>query len=411
MGSGQSSHHEPPPEEQRHLRQNEEKIQDITHVLDLKAKSHNHNSLLHQTEDQHQQQKENVRLLKSLFKTLDPGIVQVPGETFGQLQLSFKYDTKRQLLLVKVVQCRNLRARDVRTKASDPYVKVQMYPDSHSHGAKITQIVVETRNPVFNEIFAFRASIAELQGAQLVAQVWDYDVAERDDFLGEVIIDTATLDFQQEAVHTAWYDLRMQTDLSVSGELSVTLNYQLPGTLYLTLHGAHGLSPRPGNQSADPFVKVALPGVRGVHSTQTAKDTLDPEWHETFEFDISEEELGWRYVVFHVVDEGNVQTENHSMGQAILDLQDMTSQPTFHTTLTLSDLRSSDQRLQHQYKQQVVTQELREACLAHTASQHPRFLFLQSSSSSKRVKVSCRKAGRTSSIVGQMRILDGVPVY
>lgn len=412
MGSGQSSHHDPPPEE-RHLRQNEAKIQDMTHVLDLKAKA-DHSQLLDPTIhwDQHHQQKENVRLLKGLFKTLDPAIVRLPGDTFGRLQLSFKYDTKRQLLLVKVIQCRDLHARDVRTKASDPYVKLQMYPDPHRHGVKSTQIVVETRNPVFNEIFAFRASPAELQGLRLLGQVWDYDVADRDDFLGEAIIHTASLDIQQDAVHTAWFDLRMQTDLSVSGELTATLTYQLPGTLFVTVHGAQGLSPRPGSHSAHPFLKVALPGMGAVHCTQTQKDTLDPEWQETFEFDIAEEELGWGYVVFHVVDEGQVQTENHSMGQAILDLQVMTSQPTFHTTLTLADLRSSDQRLQHQYHQQVVTQELREACLAHTAAHHPRLLFHPSSpTSSRRVRVSCRKAGRTSRMVGQMRILDGVPVY
>ena len=68
---------------------------------------------------------ENVRLLKGLFKTLDPSIVRTPGEVHGRVQLSFKYETKRQLLLVKVIQCSDLRNRDVRTKASDPYVKVR----------------------------------------------------------------------------------------------------------------------------------------------------------------------------------------------------------------------------------------------------------------------------------------------
>ncbi|XP_076447517.1 synaptotagmin-10-like [Babylonia areolata] len=412
MGGGQSNHQQPPPEEQ-HLPQNDTKIQDITHILDVKAKSQH--VLLRQKGidwDQHEQDKMNVRVLKGLFKTLDPAVVREPGDSFGQLQLSLKYDTKRQLLLIKVIQCRNLSSRDVRTRASDPYVKVQMYPDSHKHGAKTTQIVVETRDPVFNEIFAFRASESELKEMRLVAQVWDYDVAEHDDFLGEVIIDIPALVFRQGAVHTEWFDLQMETDLSVSGELSATLTYKLPGTLYVTVHGAHGLSPRGATHTAHPFIKVALPGVGAVHCTQTQADTLAPEWQETFEFDISEEELGWRYVVFHVVDEGSVQTENQSMGQAILDLQVMTSQPSFHVTLPLADLRNSDQRLKKQFQQQVVTQELREACLAHTATRLPSFLFQQHpTSSSKRVKVSCRKAGRSSCMAGKMRIVDSVPVY
>ena len=63
-------------------------------------------------------------MLKGLFKTLDPCVVRIPGDILGQVQLSFKYETKRQLLLVKVIQCRDLHCRDVRTKASDPFVKV-----------------------------------------------------------------------------------------------------------------------------------------------------------------------------------------------------------------------------------------------------------------------------------------------
>lgn len=59
-----------------------------------------------------------------------------------------------------------------------------------------------------------------------------------------------------------------QTDLNVTGDLSVTLNFQMPSTLFVTVHGAQGLSPCSGRQSADPFVKVAIPGVGAVHSSQ-----------------------------------------------------------------------------------------------------------------------------------------------
>jgi hypothetical protein len=85
-----------------------------------------------------------------------------------------------------------------------------MYPDSHSHGAKTTQIVVSSRSPVYNEIFAFKASEAELKDASMIVQVWDYDVAERDDFLGEVIVNIQTFNFQEEPIITAWFDLRME---------------------------------------------------------------------------------------------------------------------------------------------------------------------------------------------------------
>ncbi|KAK7101976.1 synaptotagmin-1-like [Littorina saxatilis] len=408
MGSGQSTSQEPPPEE-LHLSQNQKKIEDIAHVLDVKARSENPLLLQEDNWDQHEQDKENVRLLKGLFKTLDPSVVRIPGDVYGQVQLSFKYDAKRQLLLVKVVQCRDLCCRDVRTRALAPYIKLQMFPDTHSHGAKTTQIITETRKPVFNEIFAFRASEEEMKETRLVAQMWDYDVASRDDFLGEVIVDTKSFNFQEEPVITAWFDLRMETDLSVTGELSVTVNFQMPSTLLVTVHGARGLSPRSGNQSADPFIKLAIPGAGAVYSSQIQKNTLDPEWEETFEFDVAVEELSLRYVVFHIVDQTNILSENHSMGQAILDLHMMETQPTFHDTLQLADLKNTE-RMQNKLTQQVVTQEFREACLAHTMSRRPDFLF-QQHRGSKMVRVSCRKAGRTSSIGGQLRIMEGVPVF
>ena len=44
------------------------------------------------------------------------------------------------------------------------------------------------------------------------------------------------------------------------------------------------------------------------------------------------------YLVFHVVDQTSMMSENHSMGQAILDLPVMETQPTLHTALHLADL-------------------------------------------------------------------------
>lgn len=67
---------------------------------------------------------QSLKVLKSLFKKLDPTVVKSPNDVNGEIELSFKYDTKRQLLLVKVIRCRGLCAKDIRTKASDPYVKV-----------------------------------------------------------------------------------------------------------------------------------------------------------------------------------------------------------------------------------------------------------------------------------------------
>lgn len=50
--------------------------------------------------------------------------MRVVGEVRGEVQLFYKYDFKRYLLLVKVIKCRELRSKDLRFKMFDFYVKV-----------------------------------------------------------------------------------------------------------------------------------------------------------------------------------------------------------------------------------------------------------------------------------------------
>ena len=59
-----------------------------------------------------------------------------------------------------------------------------------------------------------------------------------------------------------------QTDLSVSGALDISVAFQAPKTLLVTVHGATNLAPRDVNGSADPFVKIAIPGCDKVCQTQ-----------------------------------------------------------------------------------------------------------------------------------------------
>ena len=59
-----------------------------------------------------------------------------------------------------------------------------------------------------------------------------------------------------------------QTDLSISGALDISVAFQVPKTLLVTVHGASNLAPRDVNGSADPFVKVAVPGCDKVYQTQ-----------------------------------------------------------------------------------------------------------------------------------------------
>lgn len=63
-------------------------------------------------------------MLKGLFKKLDPTVMKPVGDIRGEVQLSFKYDFNNDMLLVKVIKCRELANKDIRAKMSNFFVKV-----------------------------------------------------------------------------------------------------------------------------------------------------------------------------------------------------------------------------------------------------------------------------------------------
>ncbi|XP_005105452.1 synaptotagmin-like protein 2 [Aplysia californica] len=386
------------------IRQDPNKIELIAKALDVRAERQRQLEI-QDGWDRLEQDKQSLQSLKSLFKKLDPTVVKSPTDVNGEIELSFKFDEKRQLLLVKVIKCRDLHAKDVRRKASDPYVRLQLYPDLHSHGAKVTQIVVESRNPVYNEIFAFKIRPKELADTKLVVQVFDYDCVTRDDFLGEVVVELSQFNFQTEPVLTAWYTLCMETDLSITGDLEISLNFLKPQSLFLTVHGAYGLSRRQDGKPVHAMVKCTVPGSGSVHKTQVVvADDGNPDWQETFEFEIPEEELEFRYVLLHVLD-NTAHTEHNMLGQIIIDLDTLNTEGGYNGWLKLADLRNSD-RLRNKQQQHKVTQEFREAFRAHAFARYPSFLF-QQQMGKKSVTVTCRKAGAQ----GKIQMMDGVPVF
>lgn len=66
-----------------------------------------------------------MHLLKHMFKQLDPNIMATATHVnHGDLELAAKFDVTRRQILIKIIQARDLRARDLRGKTADPYVKV-----------------------------------------------------------------------------------------------------------------------------------------------------------------------------------------------------------------------------------------------------------------------------------------------
>lgn len=401
MGKNQSKYEDQDLERGVKSVQNVSKIQGLARLI---AAKHDHQQIVaaHGWSKQDENMR-NMQILKGLFKKLDPTVMKAVGDVRGEIQISFKYDFKRHLLLVKVIKCRELRSKDLRSKMSDPYVKLELRPDIEDSEEKKTRVHPQTNSPVFDEIFAYPLMETELINRKFIFKVLDHDVLGRDDFLGEVIIDLNTFNFRESPIHTAWYSLNMETDLDIDGDLDVSVEFEHPSTLLVTIHSAHDLSSRDENSLADPFVKVTVPGTKTIYQTKELKNTLNPVWDETFEFEVSLEELPHRYIIFHVIDK-NTFSSNDSLGQVIIDLVNFNPDVGLHDNFRLADLRNTD-RLRSKWAQHATADEFRESLVAHASFKQPSFLF-QEHSGKKIVSVSCRKAGAE----GKVRIIDGIPV-
>ncbi|XP_013409216.1 synaptotagmin-6 [Lingula anatina] len=347
--------------------------------------------------------KEGKELMKQLYKKLDPTVMKTIGVIQGEIQLSFKYDFNSELLLIKVIKCRDLDAKDLRGKNANTYVKLSLFPDDDQQRSKSTQVVKQSLNPVYSEIFSYVIQEPGLVDSRLIVQVWNKDVMGRDDFMGECLVKLNAFNFREDPVHTAWYDLQMETDLGISGDLNLTLAYRLPQTLLVTVHSATDLSKKNGDRSS-PFVKVTIPGVAQVEQTEIIKGTLNPVWEETFEFQVPQEEFGYRYLVFQVID-SSADAESDALGQVIIDLNNLDPEHGYSGPFGLEDLKNSE-RLRDKWAQKAIVQEFRESLLAHSTFKEPKFLF-QKQSGNKVITVTSRKAGTQA----KLRIVNGLPVY
>lgn len=73
-------------------------------------------------------------------------------DTLGQLVFKLRYVNEQNALVVTVVNCKGLPARE-QNATSDPYVKLNLLPDKQ-HQAK-TRVLRNTRDPVYDEDFTF----------------------------------------------------------------------------------------------------------------------------------------------------------------------------------------------------------------------------------------------------------------
>ena len=108
-----------------------------------------------------------------------------PEDLNGTLTFAMQYTPSESEFRVRVLKANNLPPKDV-TGTSDPYVKVQLLPDTKTKHQ--TRVMKKCLNPVWNETFSFDVTGTDLKNRMLQLTVYDFDRFTRHDFMGRVLV-------------------------------------------------------------------------------------------------------------------------------------------------------------------------------------------------------------------------------
>ncbi|KAF7281653.1 synaptotagmin 4 [Rhynchophorus ferrugineus] len=220
--------------------------------------------------------------------------LQQSASYLGQLVFKLRYKHDKNALIVSVVRCKDLPAKDPNTGSSDPYVKLQLLPDKQ-HKVK-TRVLRKTRNPVYDEDFTFYGiGFNQLPNITLHFVILSFDRYSRDDIIGEVFcalnsVDVAQIETQQMALSREIQPRSLKIRSQGRGELLVSLCWQpAANRLTVVVLKARNLPKMDVTGLADPYVKIYLlyKGQRiSKKKTHVKKRTLMPVFNESFVFDI-----------------------------------------------------------------------------------------------------------------------------
>ncbi|BES94858.1 synaptotagmin 4 [Nesidiocoris tenuis] len=216
------------------------------------------------------------------------------GGKLGQLIFKLRYKKEKSTLIVSVVKCRELPAKDPNVGSSDPYIKLQLLPEKQ-HKVK-TRVLRKTRNPVYDEDFTFYGiTPAQLSNITLHFVVLSFDRYSRDDIIGEVFCSLDTVDVsqaenQQMSLSRDIQPRSLKIKSQGRGELLVSLCWQpAANRLSVVVLKARNLPKMDVTGLADPYVKMYLMynGQRiAKKKTHVKKRTLNPVFNESFVFEI-----------------------------------------------------------------------------------------------------------------------------
>ncbi|KAG8196911.1 hypothetical protein JTE90_027615 [Oedothorax gibbosus] len=226
------------------------------------------------------------------------------GASCGKLTFTLRYDHDVEGLVVRVLQGRELPAKDF-SGTSDPYIKIYLLPDRKKKFQ--TRVHRRNLNPVFNETFVFGVPYDQLRNRTVQFSVYDFDRFSRHDLIGQVLV--RGLPEMCDIAHDVEYTMDIlgvpqeKVDL---GEVMLSLCY-LPtaGRLTVTIIKARNLKVMDITGSSDPYVKVSLmcQGKRvKKKKTSVKKSTLNPVYNEALVFDVPAENIEDVALIVKVID-------------------------------------------------------------------------------------------------------------
>eukprot|EP00493_Phyllostaurus_siculus_P023292 UN23628 len=180
-------------------------------------------------------------------------------------------------LVCIVVSGRNLVNKDFIGK-SDPYVKLTLGSETLK-----SNTVQNSLDPLWQKSLSFSAqswSLLEknIESGGLVAEVYDEDDGQKDDCMGQAIIDLKGLSLGGSAIDK-WYPLEKTGRMSkVSGEIRLKIYAKLTTQLSVTIPYANNLKNADLLDKSDPFVVVSYKSVS--HKSKVVTNSLNPRWDE-----------------------------------------------------------------------------------------------------------------------------------
>ncbi|XP_038663710.1 synaptotagmin VIII [Scyliorhinus canicula] len=239
-------------------------------------------------------------------------------ENRGKLQYSLDYDFKKEEITVGVVQANDLMAMDL-GGTSDPYVIVYLLPEKTQTFE--TKVYRRTLNPIFKERFTFKASQADIAEKTVVMQVYDFNRFSKHDVIGEVRIPLSTINLKD--VVEEWQDLTcaIKDEQVRLGDICFSLRYvPTSNKLTVVILEAKNLRIMDKDGLSDPYVKIRLMlnnKKLKKKKTTVKKNTLNPYFNESFNFDVTFEEIQKVQLVISVWDHDKM-SKNDAIGKLFL---------------------------------------------------------------------------------------------